>query len=589
VSIEYEEMHLSRIAEDLERQTGVPFEIDSEAVMPEGGPAPGVERSSYASDGIVQYLRLEDVPLTSALKAMLRPMNLEYLVMPDRIVLTRPEEAHSYVVVTDSPGEGPQKVGVTISPSEEEETGALRTDTADAAPRTPERPETAQDAEEAEALDADYVLKVYPDPANSTGMAASGPSNFSAEVLEQPVTIEMEGAHLEDVARELSRMTGVDIRVDHRAVMPKGGPAAGINVSEYPSDGIVQYVNLENVPLTSALKAILRPMKLGYFVMPDHIVLTRPDGALKLVETGEPAEAAKGVVEQQKLTAEVLDAPVTIEGENKHISRIAADLERMTGTRFQVASDAVMPEEGPAEGVDPASYSTDGMVRYVRLNNVPLRDALRAILRPLGLVYVVTPDAIVFTRPEKERHTVKVMESRGEDRLEWRKEMEKALKRRISVEWGDVTVNEAVARLVIAARVNVITDDRAVEPSAKVKAARFRNKPISAVLKGLATQLGLDYKVQAGFVWISSKERLETESFEELETRYYELGTEDPAKAAEIAKAVEESAGKVVEPGTGKVLSYVECLAESGVLVVHNTPTNLEKAEKTIAAQAARH
>ena len=51
----------------------------------------------------------------------------------------------------------------------------------------------------------------------------------------------------------------------------------------------------------------------------------------------------------------------------------------------------------------------------------------------------------------------------------------------------------------------------------------LKNVPLRDALKALLRPLNLDYSVQPGFIWISTPEKIRLESFEELETRYYEL------------------------------------------------------------------
>lgn len=50
---------------------------------------------------------------------------------------------------------------------------------------------------------------------------------------------------------------------------------------------------------------------------------------------------------------------------------------------------------------------------------------------------------------------------------------------------------------------------------------RLEDVPLETALKAVLRPLNLDYRVEDGFIWISSPERLRRESFEELETRYY--------------------------------------------------------------------
>jgi len=52
---------------------------------------------------------------------------------------------------------------------------------------------------------------------------------------------------------------------------------------------------------------------------------------------------------------------------------------------------------------------------------------------------------------------------------------------------------------------------------------KLEDVPLSDALKALLRPLNLSYSVQPGFLWISTAEKIRTESFEELETRIYEL------------------------------------------------------------------
>lgn len=50
-------------------------------------------------------------------------------------------------------------------------------------------------------------------------------------------------------------------------------------------------------------------------------------------------------------------------------------------------------------------YATDGYVPYVKLDNVPLGDALKGMLRPIGLDYQVQENMIYISTPERLRTT----------------------------------------------------------------------------------------------------------------------------------------------------------------------------------------
>ncbi|MFO7774929.1 MAG: tetratricopeptide repeat protein, partial [Candidatus Hydrogenedentota bacterium] len=71
---------------------------------------------------------------------------------------------------------------------------------------------------------------------------------------------------------------------------------------------------------------------------------------------------------------------------------------------------------------------------------------------------------------------------------------------------------------------------------------RLEDVTLRQALRALLRPLNLDFGVQPGFVWVSTHERLRFESFEELETRYYELRN---AGAETMFKVVVQNTGGV--------------------------------------------
>ena len=97
-----------------------------------------------------------------------------------------------------------------------------------------------------------------------------------------------------------------------------------------------------------------------------------------------------------------LDAPVSVEFEHEHISRICTFIEKYLDMSIAIDPAAVGPVFGHA-GILPTSSCpvTDGIVQYVKLRNVPLREALRAMCRPLELGYELRPGYIWITARDK--------------------------------------------------------------------------------------------------------------------------------------------------------------------------------------------
>ena len=75
-----------------------------------------------------------------------------------------------------------------------------------------------------------------------------------------------------------------------------------------------------------------------------------------------------------------------------------------------------------------------------------------------------------------------------------------------------------------------------------VQRINLNNVSLRQALKAMLRPMNLDYAVQNGFVWISTPQKIRTESFEKLETRYYQLRN---ASADTLPKIV------VRNPGSG--------------------------------------
>ncbi len=147
------------------------------------------------------------------------------------------------------------------------------------------------------------------------------------EALNSPVGIEFEGEHINNIMEFLADYLGVNIVVDARVVAPPvqvelgpayatggTGPGGGTGPAPYPggptrpnanmdweeelelqsarrpqgqrpgpnllgeyvTDGIVPYININSVPLSQALEALLRPLNLAYSVQPGFIWISTP-------------------------------------------------------------------------------------------------------------------------------------------------------------------------------------------------------------------------------------------------------------------------------------------------------------------------
>jgi prepilin-type processing-associated H-X9-DG protein len=140
-------------------------------------------------------------------------------------------------------------------------------------------------------------------------------------------------------------------------------------------------------------------------------------GARRAVETAGGSLGRGGV--KPKVPTEldrILDSPVTIEFENVHVSEITEFISDSYGINIVLDSRVIVPPK-PAKpigapgadasgtGEDPANspfavYVTDGRVPYINLKDIPLRDALTAVLTSLSLDFKVEPNYVFVSTPE---------------------------------------------------------------------------------------------------------------------------------------------------------------------------------------------
>ena len=106
----------------------------------------------------------------------------------------------------------------------------------------------------------------------------------------------------------------------------------------------------------------------------------------------------------------------------------------------------------------------------------------------------------------------------------------------------------------------------------------------------MLSQIGLAYKVEDHFLWVSRTDVLMREPSEELETYTYMLDKLDRDTRNDILAKVTEVTPKVTEQDSGEVSSSLDVHlfqkkdsdSTGIVLTAHNTPSNIEKVRQII-------
>jgi hypothetical protein len=117
-----------------------------------------------------------------------------------------------------------------------------------------------------------------------------------------------------------------------------------------------------------------------------------------------------------------------------------------------------------------------------------------------------------------------------------------------------------------------------------VQPKKYKDTSLISVLREMLEPLGLTFSTQPSFIWISTPDRIATESFEQLETRTYPLEQIPVLNADDASRetflATIRRMVRVREPYTDEAISHVTLNEEKGVLVVHGTPSHLDDLER---------
>jgi hypothetical protein len=163
-------------------------------------------------------------------------------------------------------------------------------------------------------------------------------------------------------------------------------------------------------------------------------------------------------------------------------------------------------------------YVTDGLVPYINLRDVCLRDALVALLRPLNLTFTTYPHAVWVSSPamiEADRGRPKP-ESHFKD-----ENIMKILASPVGITFENIHLSEILEFISDSWEMNIVLDSRVIaQPRVSVTDVKLgspgyvtngivqyinlANIPLEEALDILLRPLDLTYTVERGFVWVSS-------------------------------------------------------------------------------------
>ena len=229
------------------------------------------------------------------------------------------------------------------------------------------------------------------------------PSEELKEALGVSINLTLKDSYIDEVAMSVQELANINVVLDQRVVAPESeGADGGVVPSDSEqetvrSDGLIPYINLLDVPAGDVLKASARPLGLTTQMWGNTVwISTKEQLAADELIPLPSANFAEGP------DLETLSRPVQLEFEEVHIKEVLEFLQDKFEFNIVLDKRAFTPEGDELGEPSPGSPGnvTDGMIRRINLNNVPLGEALYAITRLLNLTYAVKEGYIYIATPD---------------------------------------------------------------------------------------------------------------------------------------------------------------------------------------------
>jgi beta-lactamase regulating signal transducer with metallopeptidase domain len=244
--------------------------------------------------------------------------------------------------------------------------------------------------------------------ASDLAQAFPPPTEALKEMLLTPVNVEFENIHLQEICSFLSESWDVNILIDYRVVEPQAESAPGAfpavipDVTDPPrTPGMIHRLDLSDVQLDTALKAMLRSLDLVHVPTGNYIWITNEDMVAQdlAARMNAPAHGLATLGNAKESLRATLESPVNAEFENIHLEEVIAFMADAWGINSVTDSRAILPqrlEAGAASAPGPQTV-TDGLLPSVNLKYVTASEGLEAMLRTLNLTFVVEDEYVWIT------------------------------------------------------------------------------------------------------------------------------------------------------------------------------------------------
>ena len=224
-----------------------------------------------------------------------------------------------------------------------------------------------------------------------------------------------------------------------------------------------------------------------------------------------------------------LETPVNLEFDSIYIKDALEYVQDSFELKVVLDQRVVAPESGAETEAVPKGpfggepYVTDGMIPYITLKDIPLKDALVALITPLNLTYQLRGDAIWISSAKRlslDQTTTLPGADFGEG------EILTKLKTRVNIEFEDIHIKDVLEFVQDSFELNLVVDGRVVVPEGgdpnspptgspgfatdgMVRYINLKDAPLGETLYTITRLLNLTYTVKKNYVFISTPELIE--------------------------------------------------------------------------------
>jgi beta-lactamase regulating signal transducer with metallopeptidase domain/tetratricopeptide (TPR) repeat protein len=291
-----------------------------------------------------------------------------------------------------------------------------------------------------------------------------------------------------------------------------------------------------------------------------------------------------------------------------HETKVALDFPEATDIRevleflseaagVDIALDPRVMQRTDSGAPSPAAQPAEVLVlaRKVYLKDIAVHNALKVIadqVLPDGYSVEIQREGVLISTPDLSRNGPALLQASPFSEKET---IQEKLDINISVDFAEGTdIRDVLTFLSDFAGVDIVLDERVmldspietayegrVNPTIESSSPRvwLRDIALQDALKAILSRMGLAYRIQPDFIWVSRPDILRRESLEPLQTRRYTL---DPSVSRDEIMPALETLPDVIEPYTAKVISHAEFNPATNTLTIHNTPSNFDVIEQVL-------